>query len=36
MVLVVCQAFEDILEGVEFEGGEAAFCPPGGLIVEVC
>lgn len=32
VILVVCEAFEDILEGVEFEGGEAAFCPPFGLV----
>ncbi len=25
---MICQAFEDILEGVEFERSKAAFCKP--------
>jgi len=26
MALVICQAFKDILEGVELEGSEATLC----------
>lgn len=26
MILMICQALEDILKGVEFEGSEATFC----------
>ena len=32
-VLVICQALEDILEGVEFEGSEASFCESHCLMV---
>lgn len=31
MILVVCEALEDILEGVEFERGKASFCELQGL-----
>lgn len=31
MILIICQALEDIPKGIEFERGEASFCESHGL-----